>query len=60
MEKGFIRKKIADFTIFLYAIPCNALYVILRSLPGSPRDTLYPWGKGINKQKTIIFAFSVK
>ena len=19
---------------------------------GTPRDTLYPWGKGINKQKT--------
>ena len=34
--------------------------VILRSLTGTPRDTVYPWGKGINKQKTSIFVFSVK
>ena len=38
----------------------NALYVITSGKSGTPRDTLYPWGKGINKQKTSIFAFSVK
>jgi len=41
-------------------VPCNALYVIASENTGTPRDTLYPWGKGINKQKTSIFAFSVK
>ena len=42
--------------------PCNALYVIASALPimGTPRDTVYSRGKGINKQKTSIFAFCVK
>ena len=41
-------------------VPCNALYVIASENTGTPRDTVYPWGKGINKQKTSIVAFSVK
>ena len=35
-------------------------FVIASENTGTPRDTLYPWGKGINKQKTSFFAFSVK
>ena len=31
--------------------PCNALSVIASENTGSPRDTLYPWGKGARKQK---------
>ena len=42
------------------AIPCNALYVIASGNTETPRDTVYPWEKGINKQKTSIFAFSLK
>ena len=34
------------------SLSCNALNVIARHLPGSPRDTVYSRGKGINKQKT--------
>ena len=36
----------------LVFIPCNALYVILSENMGTPRDTVYPWGKGVCKHKT--------
>ena len=47
-------------TSYARCLTCNALYVIASENTGTPRDTVYPWGKGINKQKTSIFAFSVK
>ena len=31
-------------------VPCNALYVIASENTGTPRDTVYPWGKGAHKQ----------
>ena len=37
---------------FFISIPCNALYVILSENMGTPRDTVYPWGKGVCKHKT--------
>ena len=33
-------------------VPCNALYVIASENTGTPRDTVYPWGKGAHKQKS--------
>ena len=61
MEQFFVNwKVIAHLTYALYSIPCNALFVIASGNKGTPRDTVYPWGKGINKQKTSIFAFCVK
>ena len=50
---AFVCKKvISKFTYALYAIPCNALYVIASENTGTPRDTVYPWGKGAHKQKS--------
>jgi len=44
----------------LTIMPYNTLFVIASENTGTPRDTVYSRGKGINKQKTSIFAFCVK
>ena len=43
-----VRRLLANACVF----PCNALFVIESEKTGTPRDTVYPWGKGVNKQKT--------
>ena len=47
-------------TSYTCCLTCNALYVIASENTGTPRDTVYSRGKGINKQKTSIFAFCIK
>ena len=43
-----VRRLLANACVF----PCNALFVIASGNQGTPRDTVYPWGKGAHKQKS--------
>ena len=40
------------FHKLLLSLARNALYVIARHKSGTPRDTVYPWGKGAHKHKS--------
>ena len=49
---GFDRQNGTYCVILSFIIIRTKYSVIASGNKGTPRDTVYPWGKGINKQKT--------
>ena len=46
------RLAFGDCSQTLAFFPCNELFVIASGNQGTPRDTVYPWGKGAHKHKS--------
>ena len=50
--EGYYPSNSRRFIGDIFSITCNAIYVIASENTGTPRDTVYPWGKGAHEQKS--------